>query len=175
MKLNKNELIQRWEQLSARERLMVVGAGLALLFYSFYLILYAPIASETQILAQKIDAQQRIYLQLQNIAQQVLELRQSAVDPNGAIETSPQSLMAIVDNSSTQMALKPTIKRVIPDGVDEVTLWLENIAFDTLSHWLAILETKHGIHVNQISINSDGKQIGIVNAKVLLASPAKTE
>jgi general secretion pathway protein M len=76
--------------------------------------------------------------------------------------------MAVVDASSQQLEVKPAIKRMIPDGADKVTLWLENIAFDKLTDWLAVLETKHAITVSQVSINREQTQVGTVSAKLLL-------
>jgi len=51
-----------------------------------------------------------------------------------------------------------------------VTLWLENIAFDKLTNWLAVLETKHAITVDQISVNSEQTNKGTVTAKLLLSN-----
>jgi len=68
------------------------------------------------------------------------------------------------------MEIKPGIKRMIPEGTDKVTLWLENISFDKLSQWLAVLETKHAITVTQVNINREANKLGSVNAKLLLSN-----
>ena len=77
--------------------------------------------------------------------------------------------MAIIDASSIQMAIKPMITRVNPNGADKVTLWLENSSFDQFIDWLSVLETKHGITVNEISISLDEANVSRVTVKVLLS------
>jgi len=175
LKFEKNELIQRWSALSPREQLMAAAAGVFMVFYLLYSLLYQPLASETLALAQKIDAQRQTYQYLQNLAHKVESLRQALpAGENVELAAAGQSLMAVLDDSGQQMAIKPSIKRVIPDGADEVSLWLEAIDFDKLSHWLAVLETRHKIEISQTSINADANRAGVVNAKLVLNKAGKT-
>jgi general secretion pathway protein M len=166
LKLEKNDILRRLAEFSPRERFMAVGGVLVVLFYGLYLVVYAPIAAEKALLEQKINAQQLAYQQIQKISLEVAALRQNK--PASEIVTDDQSVMTVIDASSNQMEVKPGIKRMIPEGADKVTLWLENIAFDKLINWLAILETKHAITVEQISINRQQANKAVVNAKILL-------
>jgi general secretion pathway protein M len=167
LKLDKIDLLQRLAELSPRERLLSAGGVMATLFYGLYLLIYAPIAEESIQLEQKINAQQQIFQHLKKISMEVAGLRKSTQD--NVISTDKQSLMAVVDASSTQLEVKSAIKRMVPDGADHATLWLENISFDKLTYWLAVLETKHAIMVNQISISAQQNTMGTVNAKLLLS------
>lgn len=175
MKFEKSELIQRWSALSPREQWMAVAAGVFIGFYLLYSVLYQPLESETETLAQKIQAQQQTYQQLKAITQKVEVLRQTLPANSGTdLAAGSQSLMAVLDDSGQQMGIKPSIKRVIPDGTDEVSLWLEAIEFDKLSFWLAVLETRHRIEISQTSINADANRAGVVNAKLVLNKGGKT-
>lgn len=167
LKLEKNDILQRLAALSARERWLSVGAVVIILFYGLYGLIVAPIAEEKIQLEQKINAQQQTYQYIKKIGAEVAVLRQNKQD--AVISGEEQSLMAVVDAGSNQLEVKPAIKRMIPDGADKVTLWLENIAFDKLTDWLAILETKHAVTVNQISINREQTHAGTVSAKLLLS------
>jgi len=168
LKLEKNDILQRLAELSPRERLLSAGGVIITLFYGLYLLIVAPIASEKYQLEQKINAQQQVYQHIKKISAEVAELRKNKQDTVDSVDE--QSLMTVVDASSNQLEVKPAIKRMIPDGADKVTLWLENIAFDKLTYWLAVLETKHAITVNQISVNREQTNIGTVNAKLLLSN-----
>ena len=53
MKLHKNDLLQRFQKLSQRERLLSTGTVLLIVFYSFYLLIYVPIANEEILFDQK--------------------------------------------------------------------------------------------------------------------------
>ncbi len=167
LKLEKNDILQRLAELSPRERLLSAGGVIVILFYGLYLLIYAPVAAEKILLEQKINAQQQAYQHIKKISAEVVELRKNRQATVNSMDA--QSLMAVVDASSNQLEIKPAVKRIIPDGTDKVTLWLEKIAFDKLTYWLAVLETKHAITVNQISINREQSNTGTVNAKLLLS------
>jgi general secretion pathway protein M len=168
MKLNKNDLLQRLQELSPRERVLSVATLIIIVFYALYLLIVAPIATDKVLLEQKIKAQQQAFQYLKKISVEVTELRKS--QQSSPLEQEGQSLMSVVDASSAQLQIKPAIKRVIPEGVDNVTVWLENANFDQLSVWLVALETKHGIKVSQISITREPVNKGQVSAKIVLSN-----
>ncbi len=159
-------MLQRLAALSPRERYLAVGGLVAIVFYGLYGLVYEPIAEEKIVLGKKIAAQQQAFLQIKKTSVEVAALRLNKLDT--VINESQPSLMAAVDTSSAQMDIKPAIKRMIPDGADKATLWLEKIAFDKLTVWLSVLETKQGITVEQISIHREPANDGTVNAKLLL-------
>lgn len=168
MKLNKNDILQRLAALSPRERLLSVGVVVFIVFYGLYQLIIAPIAAETILLDQKINVQQQVYQAIKKTSVEVAGLRKK--QQNIVKSVDGHSLMAVLDASSNELEIKPAIKRMIPEGDDKVTLWLENIAFDKLTNWLAVLETKHAITVDQISINREQTNKGAVTAKLLLSN-----
>ena len=167
MKLEKNEILQRFSALSPRERLLSVGTVVGTVFYGLYLLIYEPLSAEKILLAQKIYAQQT-YQQLKKINAEVNALRKD--NPNSIASNDAQSLMAVIDASGKELEIFHATKRMIPDGANKITLWLENIAFDKLTLWLAVLESKHAIRVDQVSIVREQTKSGVVNVKLLLAN-----
>jgi general secretion pathway protein M len=168
MKLNRNNLVQRLEALSLRERLLSAGTVLCIIFYGFYLLIYAPIANEEILFDQKIAAQKLAYQHLKQLSKEVAELQKYQIKVVKSQEG--QSLMNIIDSSSIQLQIKPTIKRVVPDDASKVTLWLENTSFDQFIDWLIALESKHGITVSQLKLTSDQQEIGRVSIRVQLSN-----
>jgi len=67
------------------------------------------------------------------------------------------------------MEIKPSIKRMVPDEADKVTVWLENASFDQFIEWMAVLETKYGIAVNQLSVTVEQANKDKVSIKVMLS------
>jgi general secretion pathway protein M len=168
LKLNKNEFLQRLETLSPRERILSIGVIVFIIFYALYQLVISPIAAEKILLEQKMNAQQRIYQSIKKTSLEVAELRKNQQDT--AVDSiEGQSIITVIDASSHELDIKSAIKRMIPEGADKVTLWLENIAFDKLTLWLAVLETKHSITVEQISISREQTNKGTVTAKLLLS------
>ena len=167
MKLNINNYIKQFAGLSPRERFLAVLATVVVLFYSVYLFVVAPILADNLVLEQKIKAQQQAYQYLNNISTEVGRLRnqQPKMDDN----LQGQSLMAIIDASSSEKDMKSCIKRMIPDEADTVTLWLENCSFDRFIEWIAVLEAEHGIAVNQISVETEQVNKDKVSSKVILS------
>jgi type II secretory pathway component PulM len=119
------------------------------------------------VLEQKIKAQQQAYQYLNNISTEVERLRNQ--QPKMDNDEQGLSLMAIIDASSAEKDMKSCIKRMIPDEVDTVTLWLENCSFDRFIEWIAILEAEHSITVNQISVEAEQVNKDKVSSKVMLS------
>ncbi|NOT12386.1 MAG: type II secretion system protein M [Methylococcaceae bacterium] len=165
MKSEINDILQRLAAFSPRERWLAAGGSVFVIFYGLYLLVYNPIATEKTQLDHKINAQQMTYQQLARITKEARELQKKR--ESVAAIGDKQTLMAIVEASGNQLAITPFIKSMLPDGEETMNLNLENIPFDQLIYWLVMLDSKHDIHVNQITVARDNK-LGIVNAKVAL-------
>lgn len=168
MKLNKNDLLQRLQELSLRERLLSAGTVLVIVFYSFYLLIYVPIANEEILFDQKIAGQKLAYQYLKQISTEVGELKKNQVEV--VKNQEGQSLINVIDSTSIQLQIKPTSKRIVPDDANKVTLWLENTTFDQFIDWLIELESKYGTTVTQLKITSDQLKTGRVNIRVQLSN-----
>ena len=60
-----------------------------------------------------------------------------------------------------------SFKRYQPVGDSGLSLWLENSAFNQLVLWLERLEKRHGIRVDEISVER-AAQDGVVNVRLVL-------
>lgn len=166
MKLEKNDILKHWQVLSQRERLMALAGVVLISLYGLYLLIIQPLTAESLLLQQKIDAQAQAYRHLQQISAEVLALRQQGISLSTDSAQSDQSPMAVIDSSSQSLEIKPAIKRVQPDGADNATVWLEQVSFDKLIDWLAMLEANHGLQVTGIDIENPAIGKGDVNVKL---------
>ncbi len=167
MNLNINNLQKQFALLSPRERVLSIAVSVVVLFYSVYLLIFAPILADKIVLEQKIKAQQQTYQYLSSISAEVAELRNQ--QPETDTSQEEQSLMVMIDTSSVEMDIKSSIKRMVPDDAYKVTLWLEDCAFDQFIDWMAALETNLGITVSQLAVTVDQENIDKVSIKVILS------
>ncbi|MGZ8227099.1 MAG: type II secretion system protein GspM, partial [Methylococcaceae bacterium] len=113
-----------------------------------------------------IENQRQLNATLKTISAEVSVLQQNQIEapePKGS-----QSQMSIIDASSEQLGIKTAIKRIVPEGQDTVTLWLEKCEFDKLIYWLAVLDKKHAITVRQINIRQEQGNNGLVSGKIIV-------
>lgn len=159
--------MKRWlVRLSPREKMLLTGGVALLLCSGLYAFTYRPLIDAQQPIKSAIEAQQQLKTYLQSINAEAAGLRETAVE-TPEVENL-QSQMSIIDVSSEEAGIKPAIKRLIPEGPDKVTLWLEKCEFDKLIAWLAGLDKDHAIAVRQINIRREQGAAGIVSGKILL-------
>lgn len=171
MKFEKSEILRRFNELSFRERFLALFGAVFLCVYAGYQFLYQPIVAENLLLEQKIDSQRQLYHFLQQVAAEVTVLRVQGA--GAAMETEKQSMMVAIDSSSQQLDIKPAIKKLQPEADQQARLVLENVAFDKLIVWLAVLETKHLLQVVDIEIDRPpAGGMGQVHVKLLLGEAA---
>ena len=58
------------------------------------------------------------------------------------------------------------MKRIQPEGDSSVRVWFENTEFDNFIQWIATMENKHDLLVNEINIEKTNSS-GLVNVRVL--------
>ncbi len=155
-----------WESLQARERYMVLVAGVLVTITILYFAVWTPIVSSRDSKQARVDAKRDTVVWMLTKKQEVEHLKR--INPN-LFKTSSdsRSLLAIVDTGAKQMGIRSTIKRIEPKGDDSVQLHLEDIAFDYLIVLLGELERRNNIGVADASFNRS-EQIGKVTGKVTL-------
>jgi len=158
---------KRLQQLSPRERSLLLGGIAVLLISGLYAFTYMPIIEGQQRIRSAIDAQQQLNVYLQGVAAETGALQANSAGSAEVADTA-QSLIGIIDAGSEQSGIKPAVKRLVPEDQDKVSLWLEQCEFDKLVAWLALLDTDHAITVQQMTISREPGSAGLISGKVLL-------
>jgi general secretion pathway protein M len=153
------------QQLSPRERTMVILAGIAMITLLFYLALWAP-------LQKGIENKQRLVLlqqeQLKTMRAQAQDIRLAQNSSRSRQNiTDSSSLLSVIDRTAKQEKIKSALQKAQPEGEDGVRLWLVDITFDRMIDWLNQLDLQYGIYVSDISIERDEK-FGRVDSRILL-------
>jgi len=153
--------------LTQRERNMVQSAIAVIVLFLIYLLVVEPVTSNYSKNKNNVQAATETLEWMRNAATEVKLLRSG-----GALAVRPQGkqfVLSMIDNSARKAGLASVMKRVQPEGDTGVRVWFEAAAFDELVKWLATIESKHGLLVNEINIEQTDST-GLVNARIFLDS-----
>lgn len=151
--------------LTQRERTMVQGAAAVVIIFIFYMLIIEPISNSYTKNKQNVATATKTLEWMQTAAQEVKQL-----SGGRALSERPQSkqqALSVVDRSVRKAGLAGVMKRVQPEGDSGVRVWFENAAFDELIKWLSIIESEHGLSVNEINVEQT-ESTGLVNVRVFL-------
>lgn len=151
--------------LTQRERTMVQGAAAVVIIFIFYMLIIEPISNSYTKNKQNVATATKTLEWMQTAAQEVKQLsggRSLSERPQ-----SKQQALSVVDRSVRKAGLAGVMKRVQPEGDSGVRVWFENAAFDELIKWLSIIESEHGLSVNEINVEQT-ESTGLVNVRVFL-------
>jgi general secretion pathway protein M len=154
----------RFDALSQRERWMVVAGGTALTLTLLYLAIIEPITLAHRKRVEALDSARALATQLETAAAAV---NAAARRGGGATAGRGMSLLAAVDQSSKSGTLGKAPERLQPEGDKEVKLWFDDVPFDNLVRWLGELQTRYGITVQSLDIETQ-PGAGLVDARLSL-------
>ena len=157
---------EKWQQLSIREKRLVIFTSIVVLITLVYFLIWEPLQDGIQTSRVRIKAQNDTLVQIRNLAAEARQLM-AAQRQGGANTRSSSSLLVIIERTAQEKNLKSRLQKVQPEGQDGVRVWIENASFDQLIEWLALLEKKNTIYVSEIIIERQ-KEPGRINSRILL-------
>ena len=153
--------------LTQRERTLVQVAGSVIAIFILYLLILEPISSNYAKNKKNVAKGTETLAWMHSAALEVNQLRGG--DSLTERPQGKQFVLSMVDRSAKTSGLGGVMKRVQPEGESGVRVWFENAPFDELIKWLSIIESKHGLSVNEINIEQT-ESTGLVNVRVFLES-----
>ncbi len=155
---------EKWQQLSLREKRLVVITAIIVVITLVHLTIWKPLQDGIDSSRVRVNAQTNT---LQSIREQAVEAQQLRARSSRTAGRSGGSLLVIIERTAQSKNLKSSLQKVQPEGQDGVRVWVENAAFDQLIDWLALLENKNTIYVSEIIIEKQ-KEPGRINSRMLL-------
>ena len=155
-----------WLSRQPRERLILILGGVLFVAALLYLLVWEPLARERTNLANRVKAQGKTLVWMQQASEQVKRLRSQS--PNVNKKVNQGSLMSIVDSSAKRSKIRKPIQRIEPEGKNGVKLWIENVDFDTLIRWLDEIERRYGVLVSRATITRKEATPGRVDSRLSL-------
>ena len=155
-----------WLSRQPRERLILMLGGALSVATLLYLLAWEPLAQESTNLANRVKAQSKTLVWMQQASQQIKQLRTQS--PNLARRADQRSLLSIVDSSAKRAKIRKPMQRIEPEGKSGVKLWIENVDFDALIRWLGGVERQSGLIVRRATISRNEATPGKVDSRLSL-------
>lgn len=155
--------------LSLRERVMVAGAGLTVLGFVLYSLVWSPLLASNAALSQRVTAQRAELAWMRNAAVEVQRLRAGMAPGRSApaTATTGTSLLSHIAATARTRHLDGALSRIQPDGDTGVRLWLDNVPFDQMLSWLDGLAREQGVVIHRLSLERQTTP-GRVDARIWL-------
>ena len=147
-----------FQNLQARERLILLGGGAAVLLIAVWFGVMR-LHAQTERLRDSVAAKQRMLVDLGRVGGR--PATPAANGPGG----NQQTLVVVIDGSAREHGIALSTRR--PDGPDGVQVAFSNVPFDMLLDWLVALEKQSSVAVESASFTT-AKQKGIVNGQLTL-------
>lgn len=155
---------QFWMNLQSRERLTLIVGGAMAIVLLIYLLVVEPYQAGLKRLESSVDEQRQVLAWMKQASAQV---KQAQGDAKAGIRPQGQSLLSVVDGSARRHGLAKAIKRVQPDGVKAVRVWLEQAVFDDFLKWVVQLEQDYGLSMDEVMVERE-EAPGLVRVRLLV-------
>ena len=156
-----------WDSLSRRER-HLIGSGMALtLALLIYALAWQPFRASYHRLQQSVAEQRADLAWMRQVAQEVQRL--SGAGENAHATADGRSLLTRVDQTARAAGFGPALKRIAPQGNEQLSVQLDAVEFDRLIPWLATLERNQRIVIINLSADRTAAA-GRVNVRLILGS-----
>ena len=156
-------MLEYFKSISNSERIsMLVGVVLVTIFLLYQLV-FSPLHNSINKKQQILNDKTQTLHWMQQASVEYLQLQKNK--PRQQASRSKNSLLTIIDQTTVKLDVRSFIRRIDPEGENQVQIWLERINFDDLIHLLNILKRNHNISVENLSVNRQS-DYALVNARV---------
>jgi len=164
------------DQLSARERMVLVAAGVLVAAFLVYQLLISPYLDARDRLLGSIESKKAELTQIRQLKQQYLDLRaeEGGIKANLAKRNPGFTLFTFLDQQAAMADVKPQIKYMKPslvtgdDGaLDEsvVEMKLEDVTLERLVEFLRLTESDENVvSIRRMSIQTSARDEGYLDA-----------
>ena len=155
-----------WDNLEAREQVMVFGCGVFVVLAALYALVWLPFDRSHDQLAMNVSNWERSLAELKPLRGVV---GSSGGTRGGVVSSANQAPIIIVDQTLRSRGLEQYRRRSQPTTSNGIRVEFENVAFDELVVWLGDLSDQHAMHVQagSLSIASQSGP-GRINASLTL-------
>ena len=149
--------------LSLREKIVLTFGSCLVLVAAVYFWVWSPLSSSVEEIKSQIASQQELYVWLSRAKQRL----QQYSDVRPAAAQAVGNIMVATERSLAEVDLAKFLKQVWQPEENQVTIVLQNVAFDKLVTWLQQLTQQYQINIMQLQVKRTS-DLGIVNAQVTL-------
>jgi len=157
--------MQDWlNNMSPRERVMVLGCGAFVALAALWAFGIQPLISLSDGLEERVASKRG---QLARMQEQAARVATGAGSGDSQSAGATQSLVVIIDRTTRERQLAGYLKRNQPEGTGSVRLRFEGAPFDALVNWIGDIDSRYGLQAG--SANFDKAGPGRVNVSLVLS------
>lgn len=158
------QIMQYWRQLQARERFVLVIAGVFFACLLFFNLLWQPWHTAIDHM-QTILPHKRV--ELVWMRQQAKAVSSGGITQQSSIKGSRQSLLSVIEQSAKSSGVRKAIQQMVPRQENrEVSVVLEGVSFNKWLRWIDGLSKQYGVEIKQLSADREDKQPDIAEIRV---------
>ncbi len=154
-----------WNTLQSKEQNYVLIAGIALILFLFYSVIWSPLIDARDNKRMRVENNQELLTWMKSKSTEIKQLK--LTNPNLLKSDNKRSLLAIVDSLANRLGLRAAIRQIQPDGPHAATVYMDEINFDALAAMLGQLDKNSNVKVREANITKLEKP-GVVKAKLIL-------
>ncbi len=151
--------------LNPRERNALFVGGIILGVLLIYAVLWKPFSNKVEKLEHSVQEQRVLQQWINTASAEAQRLRATQNNNSTRLNTAGQSLLFVVDQAAKKDRLGSALKRIEPEGVTKVRVWIEQAPFDDVVLWMGNLKNTYGVQVTNVSIDRQGTS-ALVNARI---------
>lgn len=152
------DLLDKFNQLSEREKTLVVISGIMLVIALFYFIVWSPISDSLETQRKLVTSNQADLIWMKKNANRAIQLRSAG--GNSAVYSG--SLPQAVNQTAGRVNI--AISRMQPQG-EELKVWVDQAPFNDVVSWLQSLEAL-GIRIINVDL-AESNAPGMVKVRSL--------
>ena len=167
----KSSFMNMIANLNPRERNALIVGGIILGVLLAYAALWKPFSNKVEKLGHSVQEQRALQQWINTASAEAQRLRATQNNNSTRQNTAGQSLLSVVDQAAKKDRLGPALKRIEPEGVTKVRVWIEQAPFDDVVLWMGNLKNAYGAQVTNVSIDRQGSS-ALVNARITVEGGA---
>jgi len=157
-----NALRDWWQGLEAGERRTLTLGGIALAAMLLWFGVAEPVIKSRETWRQRVAQGEADLALMRRLAPQLRASEAPVVAPDG------RSLLARTDATAREAGIGDALLRVEPGAGGQVRVWFQGVAFDVLAQWLEDSSARHGVRIEELSVEKGGGA-GKVDARLTLS------
>jgi len=158
-----NGLQQWWQSLVKRERIVVAALTVIVALLVFQSLIWQPLYQGRDNARNSVDKQAQLLSWIQKQALVVKQLQASSTQ----VTSSSQSISQRINTAAKSRKIE--INRFQTSGDNSVQVWLDNADFSQSLLWLEVLQKRHRVIVESISVSETNKA-GLVGIRATLST-----
>ena len=152
-----------FKTLTQSERTALIIASIFVIIFLIYQLVFSPLQNAIDKKQQLLNNKTQTLHWLQVNSVEYLRLNKNK--PRQTKTHSGESLLTIIDQTTVKLDVRSFIRRIDPEGKNQVQIWFERINFDDLIHLLNILQRNNNIRVVSLAVNRQ-TELALVDARI---------